>query len=52
MRNVHKVSHLMNFSGTKTLMCPNPKDKPWKTLIGNPRGLNVNSRHLWTKVQI
>jgi hypothetical protein len=28
MRNVHKVSNMMNFSGTKTLMCPNPKNKP------------------------
>jgi polysaccharide deacetylase 2 family uncharacterized protein YibQ len=30
MGNVHKISNLMNFSGTKTLMCPNPKDKPRK----------------------
>jgi polysaccharide deacetylase 2 family uncharacterized protein YibQ len=34
IRNVHKISNMMNFSGTKTLVCPNPKGKPWKTLIG------------------
>jgi hypothetical protein len=28
MRNVHKISNLMNFSDTKTLVCPNPKNKP------------------------
>jgi pantothenate kinase len=28
IRNVHKISNLVNFSGTKTLVCPNPKNKP------------------------
>ena len=28
----------MNFGGTKTLVCPNPKDKPWKTQIGTLGG--------------
>jgi trehalose-6-phosphatase len=34
MRNIPKVSHLMDFGGTKTLMCPKPKKQtPRKTLI-------------------
>jgi hypothetical protein len=38
MRNVHKVSHLMNLSGTKTLNCSIPKKKPYKTLNGTLGG--------------
>jgi hypothetical protein len=42
IRNVHKLLNLMNFSGTKvapkTLMCPNPINKPEKTLIGTLGG--------------
>jgi hypothetical protein len=35
MRNDHKVSHLMDFSGTKTLMYPKPQKQTLiKTLGG------------------
>jgi hypothetical protein len=33
MRNDHKVSHLMDFGGTKNLMCPKPKKQTLETLI-------------------
>jgi hypothetical protein len=33
MRNDHKVSHFMDFSGTKTLMCPKPQKQTLETLI-------------------
>jgi hypothetical protein len=46
IRNVHKISNLVNFCGTKTLKetLENPN---W-----NPRGVNSNSIYFWTKVQI
>jgi hypothetical protein len=33
MRNDHKVSHFMDFSGTNTLMCPKTQKQTLETLI-------------------
>jgi pantothenate kinase len=38
IRNVHKISNLVNFCDIKTLVCPNPKRNPRKTLIGTLGG--------------
>ena len=37
IRNVHKISNLMCFSGTKTLVCPNPK-QTLENPNWNPKG--------------
>jgi hypothetical protein len=52
IRNVHNTSRVMGLSGTKNPKVLKTLKETLENPNWNPRGVNSNYIHLWTKVQI